>query len=180
MTARTSIAALRRTPLLLALLVVPAPGCCGMCSPFSLLSGLGAERANDDDNDDRATATASTSRAARPAGSAVIEISAAKLIAAYEKPATADKTYGGRRVQTTGWIAEITEGTFANPAIMIGGAKGIDPLEDTMVQCRVTDAFVEAIGSLVIDSAITVVGDCEGERLGQVRLEECEIVTGGR
>ncbi len=88
--------------------------------------------------------------------------------------------YKGRPIRTKGWIAEVNPGTLANPTIMIGPSRDTDPLEDSMVQCRVTDRFVRKAKTLVVGKRVVVSGTGRGMRLGQVRLEDCSIVSGGR
>jgi len=161
-----------------AIMLFSGSGCCGVCAP------LGGHTSSSGSKARSGTRSGSAIASARPrttSSSGPLRLSAGALIRAYEKDErAADRMYKGRPIRTKGWIAEVNPGTLANPTIMIGPSRDTDPLEDSMVQCRVTDRFVRKAKTLVVGKRVVVSGTGRGMRLGQVRLEDCSIVSGGR
>lgn len=128
-----------------------------------------------------ATATAAPPASApAPAPAPAGTVTARVVVDEYRKSErAADARWKGKKLRVSGWIAELSPGHVANPVIGVGPTASTDPLEDAMVACRVTDALVRRVSTLKRRAFIVVEGVIEGKRFGQIRLEECVIVSGG-
>lgn len=172
-----------RAALIAGILGLSAMGCCGPCcsapplprpSPGAPPSTIPSARP-----DAAAPPSSTASKKPRPPGPAT-KLPAKELIADYERDeAAANARYDNHRLRVDGYIIEVNEGTFDNPMVMIAGSPKADPLRASMVQCRVTDRHVNKTRSLVTGTTVVVEGTCEGKRFNQVRLEDCELISGG-
>lgn len=155
-------------------LVVLTEGCC-------VCPGGGSRGSSTTRPAPTASATAKPAPPApAPAPAPAGTVTARVVVDAYKKnERAADARWKGKKLRVSGWIAELSPGHVANPVIAVGATASTDPLEDAMVACRVTDALVGRVSTLRRRAFIVVEGEIEGKRFGQIRLEECVIVSGG-
>jgi hypothetical protein len=155
-------------PLLTAALALSLGACC--CPAPSADMDKAAKKASTDSKRTRAAVKENREN------KKVRKVSARKLVAAYKKDKkAADRKYKGRKIETTAFVIEVAEGTFAESTLLLAADEFADPLDTGNIQCRVPEKLNEKALKVPVGAKVTVTADCDGYSFDWISLEECRF-----
>jgi hypothetical protein len=100
------------------------------------------------------------------------EVPLATLLSAYEKnELSADNTYKGKRIKTSGTVDSIAKDFLDDPYMTVGTGKDF---EIPQVHCHLTKEAAEKAAKLSKGATVTIQGEVKGLTMN-VRLDECTI-----